>query len=131
MTIIILFNNQNEVIVNYYMLQNTGLLYVQGRSKELIKVKGYQVAPTELEEVIRHYDDIEDVAVIGVAHENYGEIPKAFVVPKSGIKINENKLKKFVAKHVAEYKQLGYVQVIESIPKSAAGKILRKELKNL
>jgi len=113
------------------MLQNTGLLYVQGRSKELIKVKGYQVAPTELEEVIRHYDDIEDVAVIGVAHENYGEIPKAFVVPKSGIKINENKLKKFVAKHVAEYKQLGYVQVIESIPKSAAGKILRKELKNL
>ncbi|KYM88422.1 putative 4-coumarate--CoA ligase 3 [Atta colombica] len=113
-----------------YYTEN-GLLYVQGRSKELIKVKGYQVAPTELEEVIRHYDNIEDVAVIGVTHENYGEIPKAFVVPKSGIKINENKLKKFVAKHVAKYKQLGYVQVIESIPKSAAGKILRKELKNL
>ncbi|KAG5328570.1 4CL3 ligase, partial [Acromyrmex charruanus] len=108
-----------------------GLLYVQGRSKELIKVKGYQVAPTELEEIIRHYNNIEDVAVIGVAHKNYGEIPKAFIVPKSGVKINENELKEFVAKHVAKYKQLGHVQVIESIPKSASGKILRKELENL
>ncbi|XP_071582708.1 uncharacterized protein [Temnothorax nylanderi] len=108
-----------------------GLLYVQGRLKELIKVKGYQVAPIELEEVIRNYDDVQDVAVIGVAHDNYGEIPKAFVVPKSGVKINENDLKKFVAERVAKYKRLGYIQVIESIPKTISGKILRKELKNL
>ncbi|KYM95989.1 PREDICTED: 4-coumarate--CoA ligase [Cyphomyrmex costatus] len=108
-----------------------GVLYVQGRSKELIKVKGYQVAPTELEEVIRHHDNIQDVAVVGVTHENYGEIPKAFVVPKSGVKINENELKEFVAKRVAKYKQLGYIQVIESIPKSVSGKILRRELQNL
>ncbi|XP_018377246.1 PREDICTED: 4-coumarate--CoA ligase 1 [Trachymyrmex cornetzi] len=108
-----------------------GTLYLQGRLKELIKVKGYQVAPTELEEVIRYYDNVKDVAVIGVTHENYGEIPKAFVVPKSGVKINENELKEFVAKRVAKYKQLGYVQVIENIPKSASGKILRKELENL
>lgn len=106
-------------------------MYIQGRSKELIKVKGHQVAPTELEEVIRHYDNIKDIAVIGVAHEDYGEIPKAFVVLKSGVKINENELKEFVAKRVAKYKQLGYVQVIESIPKSASGKILRRELENL
>lgn len=106
-------------------------MYVQGRLKEIIKVKGYQVAPAELEEVIRSYDKIQDVAVIGVAHENYGEIPKAFVVPKSGVKINENELKEFVAERVAKYKRLGYIQVIESIPKTASGKILRRELQHL
>lgn len=96
----------------------------------MIKVKGYQVAPTELEEVIRNYDNVQDVAVIGVAHDNYGEIPKAFIVPKLGTQINENGLKKFVAERVAKYKQLGYIQVIKSIPKTASGKILRRELEN-
>lgn len=114
-----------------YMLQNTGLLYVQGRLKEMIKVKGYQVAPTELEEVIRNYDQVQDVAIIGVPHAKYGEIPKAFIVPKSGVKINENELKKFVAERVAKYKQLGYVQIVEDIPKTASGKILRRELEKL
>lgn len=104
---------------------------MKGRLKEMIKVKGYQVAPTELEEVIRNYDNIQDVAVVGVAHDNYGEIPKAFIVPKSGVKINENELKKFVAERVAKYKQLGYIQVIGSIPKNISGKILRRELQNL
>lgn len=104
---------------------------MKGRCKELIKVKGLQVAPTELEEVIRAYDKIQDVGVIGVPHDKYGEIPKAFVVPKPGMKINEDELKNFVAERVAKFKQLGYVQVVESIPKTATGKILRKELHNM
>lgn len=104
---------------------------MQARLKELIKVKGFQVAPSELEEVIRGYDKIQDVAVIGVAHDKYGEIPKAFVVPKSGVKINEKELKEYVAGRVAKFKQLGYVQVLESIPKTASGKILRRELEKL
>jgi len=99
--------------------------------KELIKVKGFQVAPSELEEVIRGNDKIQDVAVIGVAHDKYGEIPKAFIVPKPGVKINENELKEYVAERVAKFKHLGYVQVLESIPKTASGKILRKELEKL
>lgn len=97
----------------------------------MIKVKGYQVAPTELEEIIRGYDKVQDVAVVGVAHDKYGEIPKAFVVPKPGMKIDENELKQFVAKYVSKYKQLGYVQIVESIPKSISGKILRKELQKM
>lgn len=104
---------------------------MQGRCKELIKVKGLQVSPSELEEVIRSYDKIQDVAVIGVPHDKYGEIPKAFVVPKPGMKVDEGELKKFVAERVAKFKHLGYVQIIDSIPKSAAGKILRKELAKL
>lgn len=114
--------------LGYYTEQG---LYVQARLKELIKVKGFQVAPTELEEVIRGHDKIQDVAVIGVAHDKYGEIPKAFVVPKSGVKINENELKEYVAERVAKFKYLGYVQVIESIPKTASGKILRRVLEKL
>jgi 4-coumarate--CoA ligase len=115
--------------VGYYT--EDGLLYVQGRVKEIMKVNGFQVAPTELEEVIRNYDNVQDVAVIGVAHDNYGEIPKAFIVPKSGVKINENELKKFVAERVAKYKRLGHIQFIEKIPKTLSGKILRRELQNL
>ncbi|KAG5327229.1 4CL3 ligase, partial [Pseudoatta argentina] len=111
-----------------YLIPNTQMRIVSTLGKNLGLL---YVAPTELEEIIRHYNNIEDIAVIGVAHKNYGEIPKAFIVPKSGVKINENELKEFVAKHVAKYKQLGHVQVIESIPKSASGKILRKELENL
>jgi len=99
-------------------------LYVQGRSNEIIKVKRYQVAATELEEVIHNYK-IQDVAVVGVAQDNYGKISKTFVVPKSGVKINnENELKEFVTKRVAKYKRLGYIQVIKSIPKTVSGNIL-------
>lgn len=108
---------------------------MQARLKEMIKVKGFQVAPSELEEVIRGNDKIQDVAVIGVAHDKHGEIPKAFVVPKSGVTIKEDEIKEYVAGHVAgrvaKFKHLGYVQVVESIPKTASGKILRKELAKL
>jgi len=97
----------------------------------MIKVKGFQVAPTELEEVIRGYDKILDVAVIGVPHDKYGEIPKAFVVPKPEQKVTEDEIKKFVAERVSKIKHLGYVQFLERIPKTASGKILRKELQKL
>jgi len=103
--------------------------YCTCKNEKIIKVKRYQVAPTKLEKVIRNYK-IQAV-IIGVAQDNYDEIPKAFVVPKSGVKINENGIKEFVAKRVAKYKRLGYIQVIEGIPKTVSEKILRKELQNL
>lgn len=106
-----------------------GLMYIQGRLKELIKVKGFQVPPAELEEVLRTLEKVEDVAVVGVEHKQYGEIPKAFIVPKKGVTIHEDEVKQFVAQRVAKYKQLGYVRFIDKIPKTASGKILRKELK--
>lgn len=95
------------MIVNYYIV-NIVLLHMQEWLKEIKKVKGYQVAPAELEEVIHSYDKIQDVAIVGVAYDNYLEIPKAFVVLKSRVKINENELKEFVAERVAKYKRLRY-----------------------
>ncbi|KAF5302856.1 hypothetical protein FQA39_LY02036 [Lamprigera yunnana] len=104
--------------------------YVQDRLKEIIKVKGHQVAPAELEDIIRTYPDVLDAAVIGVANSRYGEVPHAYVVLKPNTKFDTKQLQDYVAGHVAEYKTLkGGVTIVQSIPKNASGKILRKDLK--
>ncbi|XP_072396033.1 uncharacterized protein [Diabrotica undecimpunctata] len=105
-------------------------LFITDRIKELIKVKGFQVAPAELEEVIRGHPDVEDVAVIGIPHEQYGEVPKAYVVAKKNKSIDRDEIKSHVAQQVANYKQLvGGVTVIDAIPRNPSGKILRRQLK--
>ena len=86
------------------------------------------MAPAELEDLLRLHDKILDVAVIGVPHERHGEVPKAFVVAKEGLQAED--IHAFVAGKVAEFKQLqGGIEFVEQIPKSAAGKILRRELR--
>ncbi|KAF7996588.1 hypothetical protein HCN44_002234 [Aphidius gifuensis] len=112
-------------------IDNDGNLTINGRLKELIKVKGSQVSPPELEDILHSHDKVADVAVVGVPHERFGEIPKAFVVAKQGVQINEDEIKKFVAEKVADYKQLGHVEFIDQIPKNQAGKILRKNLQKM
>lgn len=103
--------------------------YITDRLKELIKVKGFQVPPAELEELLRDHPDISDAAVIGIPHHNSGELPRAYVVKKNP-KITEQEIKDYVAKKVAEYKRLeGGVEFVNAIPKNATGKILRRELK--
>lgn len=90
------------------------------------------MAPAELEEILRDHPDVADAAVVGVPHPEFGEVPKAFLIPKKGVKIDSTKVQEFVGEKVAKYKQLiGGVAVIDQIPKSAAGKILRRQLKNL
>ncbi|KAJ8944986.1 hypothetical protein NQ318_010188 [Aromia moschata] len=107
-----------------------GLFYVTDRLKELIKVKGFQVAPAELEEAIRDFPSVQDAAVIGIPHPMYGEVPRAYVVPKAKAQLKTEELQKYIANKLAEYKQLkGGVEVVDSIPKNAAGKILRRQLK--
>ena len=109
--------------------------YIVDRLKELIKVKGFQVAPAELEDLIRSHADVKDVAVIGVQDEIKGEVPVAFIVTTEenvNKTIIKDRVHKFVNEHVAEYKQLaGGIRIVESIPKSASGKILRKDLRAL
>ncbi|XP_069685502.1 uncharacterized protein [Periplaneta americana] len=113
--------------VGYY--DEKGYFYVVDRFKELIKVQGFQVAPAELEEILRAHPDVQDAAVVGVPDERKGEIPKAFVVTKAS-NITEESIKKFVEKKVAKYKRLeGGVEFVTSIPKTQSGKILRKVLR--
>lgn len=103
--------------------------YITDRLKELIKVKGFQVPPAELEEILRDHPEIADAAVIGIPNHNAGELPRAYVVKKNP-NVTEKDIKDYVAKKVAEYKRLeGGVEFIDAIPKNATGKILRRELK--
>jgi acyl-CoA synthetase (AMP-forming)/AMP-acid ligase II len=110
----------------------SGCVYIVDRLKELIKYKGYQVPPAELEAVLLGHHDIADAAVIGVTDVDSGEeVPKAFVVKQSGAELTEAQVMEYVASHVAPYKKVRQVQFIDVIPKSASGKILRKDLKRI
>ncbi|XP_035438058.2 uncharacterized protein LOC118267912 [Spodoptera frugiperda] len=106
-----------------------GVLVIADRLKELIKVKGFQVAPAELESVLREHPSVNDAAVIGVPHQTKGESPKAFVVLKNGHKCTSQQLSEFVNEKVAAYKHVDDITFVENVPKSAAGKILRRVLR--
>ncbi|KAL7020464.1 hypothetical protein ACKWTF_011545 [Chironomus riparius] len=107
-----------------------GDFYITDRLKELIKVKGFQVAPAELEALLRMHPDINDAAVIGVPNAATGELPRAFIVAKKDSKLSEKEVQEYVAQRVSEFKRLaGGVEFIESVPRNATGKILRKDLK--
>ncbi len=103
-----------------------GYFYVVDRLKELIKYKGYQVAPAELEAVLISNPAVADAAVIGVKDEEAGETPKAFVVTRGEISADE--LMAWVAERVAPYKRIREIEFIQQVPKSASGKILRRVL---
>lgn len=107
-----------------------GHLYIVDRVKELIKYKGFQVPPAELEALLVTHPDVADVAVIGVPDDEAGELPKAFVVLKPDVSTTAEDLQEFVAGKVATYKQIRQVQFIDQIPKSASGKILRRMLRD-
>ncbi|PXW35403.1 UNVERIFIED_CONTAM: acyl-CoA synthetase (AMP-forming)/AMP-acid ligase II [Williamsia faeni] len=107
-----------------------GFVYIVDRLKELIKYKGYQVPPAELEALLLTHADVDDVAVVGVIEEETGEeIPKAFVVKREGSELTGEQVIEFVASQVSPHKKVRAVEFIEAIPKSAAGKILRKDLR--
>ncbi|KAL1362403.1 hypothetical protein AAHE18_03G078700 [Arachis hypogaea] len=104
-------------------------LFVVDRLKELIKFKGFQVAPVELEVLLMTHPSIQDAAVVPQKDDVAGEVPVAFVVRSSNDPITEDAIKDFIAKQVVFYKRLHRVIFIDAIPKSSIGKILRKELK--
>ncbi|KAL3536237.1 hypothetical protein ACH5RR_004698 [Cinchona calisaya] len=110
---------------------NEGRLYVVDRIKELIKYKGFQVAPAELEELLLTHPQISDAAVVPLPDTEAGEVPVAYVVrsSKSNCSLTGRDVQDFIAKQVAPYKRLHGVIFSESIPKSASGKILRRELR--
>lgn len=103
-----------------------GHFYIVDRVKELIKYKGFQVAPAELEAILLTHPAVADAAVIPCADDEAGEVPKAFVVKKSETSAEE--LMAFIAARVAPHKKIRMVEFINKIPKSASGKILRRVL---
>nr|AIS92505.1 4-coumarate:CoA ligase 1 [Epimedium sagittatum] len=104
-------------------------LFIVGRLKELIKYKGFQVAPAELEALLVNHPNISDAAVVPMKDDAAGEIPVAFVVRLNGSQITEDKIKQYISKQVVFYKRIGKVFFVDSIPKAPSGKILRKDLR--
>ena len=107
-----------------------GYLFVVDRVKELIKYKGMQVAPAELEGIIQAHPAVADVAVIPVPDLEAGEIPKAFVVLQPGAQATTEEIMAHVADRVAPHKKVRLVEFIDAIPKVPSGKILRRELRD-
>jgi acyl-coenzyme A synthetase/AMP-(fatty) acid ligase len=103
-----------------------GHFFIVDRVKELIKYKGFQVPPAELEAVILTHPAVADAAVIPCGDEEAGEIPKAYVVLSGETSAHE--LMNFVAERVAPHKRIRAVEFIDQIPKSLSGKILRRVL---
>jgi len=112
-------------------IDQDGFFYIVDRLKELIKYKGLQVAPAELEAILLDHPSIADAAVIPVPNDEAGEVPKAFVVVKEGKTLVEREVVEYVEKRVAHHKRIrGGVEFIAQIPKSASGKILRRILRD-
>ncbi len=107
-----------------------GHVSIVDRLKELIKYKGFQVPPAELEAIIITHPKVADVAVLGVPDDEAGELPKAYVVAAPGQTITLEEIQELVGEHLVNYKQIRLLEVIDAIPKSAAGKILRRQLRD-
>ncbi|KDO41638.1 hypothetical protein CISIN_1g042783mg [Citrus sinensis] len=104
-------------------------LFIVDRLKELIKYKGFQVAPAELEALLLSHSSITDAAVVPMKDDAAGEVPVAFVVKSNDSQITEDEIKQFISKQVVFYKRINRVFFIDAIPKAPSGKILRKELR--
>ncbi|KXS16196.1 AMP-dependent synthetase and ligase [Gonapodya prolifera JEL478] len=138
--------NANTITTDGYLrtgdlavVDENGVFYIRDRLKELIKVKGFQVAPAELEGLLLTHEAVADCAVIPIDDAYSGEIPKAFIVLKSthvpSSPAHEKTLLKKILDHVhadlARHKHIGGVEVLEAIPKTASGKILRRTLRDM
>jgi long-chain acyl-CoA synthetase len=109
-------------------MDERGYLFIVGRTKEMIKYKGFTVAPNELEALLLEHPQVKDCAVVGIADREAGAIPKAFVVLKPGATVDGDTLMDFLRGKVAPYKRVRQVEIVEAIPRSPSGKILRRLL---
>ncbi|KAF6216809.1 hypothetical protein GE061_001159 [Apolygus lucorum] len=114
------------------MRDNDGFYFHIERRKQIIKYQGHQISPTEIEMLLLQQDSIEDVAIVGLEHEVFGEVPKALVVRKEGSELTEGAVMEIVKGGLSPYKQLrGGVKFVKTIPKTCSGKIKRALLKQM
>lgn len=111
-------------------MDEEGYVYIVDRKKDMVNVGGEKVYPREVEEVLFKHPKVKDAAVVGVRDEVYGEIVKAFVVPKEGSNLKEEEVKSYCKEKCAIYKVPKLIEFVDEIPRSAAGKTLRKVLRD-
>ena len=106
-----------------------GYLYIVDRKKDMIIRGGENIYPIEIEEVLYQMPEILEAAVVGIPHEVYGEVPKAFVVFKEGKQLDAESIFDYVAKNIAKYKCPAEIEVLDALPRNASGKVLKHTLK--
>ena len=106
-----------------------GFIYIVDRKKDMILVHGMNVYPREVEEVILRHPGVAETAVIGKNDEHHGEIPVAFIVAKKKAELNAKEIAHFCRQHLAAYKVPRQIHLVENLPKTATGKISKKELR--
>jgi fatty-acyl-CoA synthase len=111
------------------MQDEEGFYYIVGRRKEMYKSGGENVYPVEIEEVLFKHPAVDLAAVIGVPDEKWGEVGKAFLTLKKGKSINKEEIREYLISKLAKYKVPKYFEIRDSLPTSATGKILKKDLK--
>jgi long-chain acyl-CoA synthetase len=112
------------------MMDEEGYFYIVDRKKEIIKYKGYTIAPAEVEAALYEHPAVKECAVVGKPDALAGELPKAYVVLNDGHTLDEEELIKFCEHRVAPYKKIRQVEFIEEIPKTQVGKVLRRVLRD-
>ena len=112
-------------------LDPDGYLFLTDRKKELIKVSGYQVWPREIEEALAAHPAVQEVGVAAITDERKGEVPKAWVVLRSGATVSPQELRAFARERLAPYKVPTQVAIVDALPKTAIGKVLRRKLREL
>jgi long-chain acyl-CoA synthetase len=110
-------------------LDKDGYLHIVDRKKDMVIYKGYNVYPRELEEVLGKHSAVQQVAVVGEPDERAGEIPVAFVVLRQGSNVTEQQLLEYANSKLAGYKKIRKLFVVETLPISPAGKILKRILR--
>jgi long-chain acyl-CoA synthetase len=105
-----------------------GFVTITGRKKDLIISAGENIYPREIEEVLAQHPKVKEVAVIGVKDEVRGEVPKAFVIAREGMTVDEKELRHFCREHLAGYKVPKHIDVVPDLPRTPTGKILKRML---
>ena len=112
-------------------LDSDGYLFIVDRKKDLIKTSGYQVWPREIEEVISSHPAVKEVGVAGLPDKMRGEKAKAWIVLRPGHKLTQSEIKAYSRERLAAYKVPSHYEFVEELPKSAAGKVLRRVLRQM
>ena len=105
-----------------------GFLFHRGRSKEMLKIGGHRVSPVEIEQVVAEHPAVLEAAVVGVPDDLFGEVPAAFVVPRSGTTVAEDELRRFCRERMPVFKVPVRIEMVAALPRNEAGKLLRAQL---
>jgi long-chain acyl-CoA synthetase len=108
-----------------------GYIYIVDRRKEMLLVRGMNVYPREIEEVIYQFDNVKEAAVVSRPDEKRGEAPVAFVVPVEGAKLQADEIQRFCRERLADYKLPREIRIVDALPHTVTGKIAKLELKKL